>query len=334
MKDGFKSILSLFVSLLMIYIVIRHVGEIKWDGFIWEKKSIFCLILASVVVYFANVMRAFRWKIILNNPEKYTLQKTVSSTFLGLWFNIITTTGGNVIIKPFHLALITQSQYWKIFGSCILERFFDAISSLLILIFAWIFLNKFVDYNFFTAFSISVWVTIISLLMLLIRPYHKIFTFTAYLLPKRIFRRIRIFLHQINKGGVSFFNMKVVFNCVLITVLYWSLHIFANYILFFGLEIPNQLTTFSSAIIVTGFMSISLAIPSVAGGAGVVNYGTYVAMILVASVFELNENPLIMRSLVFYSLLIYLSNLLPEIIVGGYYYYLNRKLLFRIEDLK
>lgn len=200
MTNTIKNILSIAFSIFMIWLVFRHLGSFEWKDLKFSKESWFSLAVAVILVFLANAVRAYRWIVILNNRQRFTFKAALSSTFLGLWFNIITTTGGNVIIKPWHFSVITQSKYWIIFGSCIAERFFDAVFTLLFLIISWLYLKDFLDFNFFIASAIILWITIVSIAMLLIRPYHKILMPFQWILPIKIFRQIKVLLHLLNKG--------------------------------------------------------------------------------------------------------------------------------------
>jgi hypothetical protein len=328
--NSVKQFLSIAFTVFMLWLVFRHLGSFEWKDLKLSPESWMSLLVAAVLVFLANAVRAYRWIVILNNRKQYAFKAALSSTFLGLWFNIVSTTGGNVLVKPWHFSVITRSRYWTIFGSCIAERFFDASFTTLFLIISWLYLKGFLDFNFYIAAAIAIWVTLLSLAMLLIRPYHKILFPLQWLLPMKLFRQIKVLLHLLNKGSYFIRNLWIFSKSAFITIIYWGVHMLANYVLFWGLDLPSEITFFSTALIVTCFMSISMAIPAAGAGAGVVNYSVFAVLIMLSKAHHIQWTETIEKQFLLYSILVYFSNLLPEIIVGGYYYLRERSVLFDI----
>lgn len=322
-----KQLAAYGFTIFMLWLVYRHLGELNPKDLLLDVKGWMGLILASILVFVANSIRAWRWAIILNDKQNIRFSDTFSSTFLGLWFNIISSTGGNVIVKPYHLSLKTRSNYLKVFGSCIAELFFDSVFTSMMLIVSGIILYAFLDYNFFLAALIAFVVTSVTILSLLIRPYHKILKPLHWLLPEIWFRRIKIMIHRLNKGSYFFRNNMVLLNAIAVTIVYWSVHIIANYILLNSLSLPKELTGLNASIISTCFMSISMAIPGTVAGAGVINYGIVVAFQMLALSTGIITDPSINNNIFLFSMLVYLSNLFPDLIVGGYCYFKEKRFL-------
>lgn len=322
-----KQVATYGFTLFMLWLVFRHLGELDLKELQLDIKGWIALIIASFLVFIANSVRAWRWAIILNDKQKIRFKDTFTSTFLGLWFNIISTTGGNVIVKPYHLSIKTKINYWKVFGSCIVERFFDAAFTLFMLIISGTILMDYLDINFFIASVIAFWITFVSFMAIIIRPYHGILKPIQWILPLRWFRKLKLLIHLLNKGALYFRDSTIMVKNISITILYWLIHIAANLVLLKSLSLPDEVSDFTAAAISTCFMSISMAIPGTIAGAGIVNYGIIVCMEMIGNASNINLNTDLKNEIFVYSLTVYLSNLIPELIVGGFYYFKEKKML-------
>lgn len=75
-----------------------------------------------------------------------------------------------------------------------------------------------------------------------------------------------------------------------------------------------------------------MAIPAAGAGAGVVNYGVFAALLMISKTHQIDDTEFIEKQFLLYSILVYLSNMIPEITVGGYYYLKNKNIMFGIEN--
>src|SRR5690606_18566657 len=104
---------------------------------------------------------------------------------------------------------------------------------------------------------------------------------------------------------------------VFYTLLYWLTIISANFVLFQFSGVPVELTGFLGAVAVTTFMSLGMVIPGTVAGAGTINYGIIVILKMMAAWKGIELSDQQMNNIVNYSLLVYFSNLIPDLLVGG-----------------
>jgi hypothetical protein len=179
---------------------------------------------------------------------------------------------------------------------------------------------------------LAIGITSATIAGLLIRPYHKILLPLKWVFPLVWFRKIKIMIHRINQGAYFFRNKIVLTNSIVVSIIYWSVHVAANFLLLNSLNLPDEMTGFNAAILSTCFMTLSMAIPGTVAGAGVINYGIVVAFQMLALSKGVKSEPIINNNILMFSMLVYLSNLFPDLVAGGYCYFKEKR--FLVESLK
>ena len=89
-----------------------------------------------------------------------------------------------------------------------------------------------------------------------------------------------------------------------------------------------ELNNFSTLYLISLVMIVVSILPSAPSSAGVVHYGIYASLLLAASMNQLSLTPALKQNFALVSIYLHLSYFIPEIILGVFYLWKERKLLF------
>ena len=127
-----KTIPGILISLILIIILFRHIDLNQTIKSFGRMNPLF--ILPIIPVYMLSfVLRAFRWRVLLNN-NKLKFSSLLSSIFIGFSLNCVLPARAGEIYRVYFFGKKENLSKTKVFTSVILERIFDGLTLFLILI--------------------------------------------------------------------------------------------------------------------------------------------------------------------------------------------------------
>jgi len=322
--EKYKWLIGIGVSLLSLSFLYNQVGKIDWI-LLQSKMCSIHFLIAIIITIMLNYLRAYRWRYLLAQQNIFVKQQSVNeATFIGMWLSIISTTAANDIAKPYYLSKVSKVPFWSIMGSCFIERFFDGVYVFTIVLIAATLYEGW--YNPFVQLTILMCVLFFTI-TIIATTLGKTYPFILKLSQQAFL--LQLFLNKLNKVSAPFikganifrFSKEAAIVLMLLTIAYWMLQAFANFFILFVTLSNTSYATFSNALYMNGFYSVSTTIPSAAGGLGTVNIAGYEFLNLIAEQSKATINNTTKQQFIIAATLLYLSNLFADAIAGGFYYF-------------
>lgn len=230
-KNYFTATIFFIVGILLFWLSVRNIEFVRFFETIKTIK-IKWLIFSVFLGYFAFILRALRWKLMIE-PSGYNVRfsKLLHSVVFGYLFNLIIPRSGE-IVRCSTLSRSNNIPISPLVGHVILERLIDVLVLCLCLILVLI-LNFDQFISFSNLFKIP-WTLIISLAsfaIILILIFKKIF-----FLNEAFTKKITSFYKGLKDGFMSFNLLKNKIIFIFYTLLIWLCYFFMTYLCFFCFE--------------------------------------------------------------------------------------------------
>ncbi len=308
--------LGLIISLVFLYLAFRGVDYHKlWMAL--RGVNFFYLLFFMLAVIALMVVRAYRWKFMVDPLKKVGLHSLFSSAMIGFMANNILPVRLGELVRAYSLGTKENISRSASFATIVMERVFDGFALLLIL---WLTLLFFPfsrssekmgelirkGANLTLAANILVFVLLI-LLELKPEPLLNFFKRLLKLLPKKISDKAETILDKFSSGVRIFRDIPRMIWILLWSLILWGGSGISNYLVFlaFGLHPPLQATLMLMIIVTFGVM-----IPSSPGYVGTVHFFAVIALSLYGYGKDIS---------VPFSIVLHASQYLPVTILGLIY---------------
>jgi uncharacterized protein (TIRG00374 family) len=283
----FKNILQyavmIFVTVLLLWLSFRSIetaqGQSKWDFIkgVWSSANKIFLFLSAGVALLSHLIRAERWKLLLN-PLGYrtSLQKCFSSVMIGYFVNLAIPRGGE-FSRCYNLYRLNKTPVDVSIGTVVAERVIDLLFLIMLLTTALL-----VQLDELSGFYLSeevqtlrnqvdgsnIYLLLIAVVIFLAGLY---FIF-RYLLKaqryfvKRQFAKLRNITRGVIKGIKSILKLEKRVFFVFYSLLIWLSYYFMMYFVMLAFpETENLGLQAALTIFVIGGIAMAVPLP---GGAG------------------------------------------------------------------
>lgn len=279
------------------------------------------LVLSTFLLIFSCLIRAYRWKILINPLEKISIKIIFSSTMIGYFGNGVLAFRLGELLKAYSISKNSKIDTAQAFGTVIIERFLDLLMVLLIfiLVVPWFpFHNETIKLGIITFSIITLAVSIVLFLFLkinlssvkLLKEESKSKILKLFFkIVENIFNSFKIIQKTDNKLKLIFYSVSL-----------WSIYIIITKIILTSCDIR---LTFPDTIILFIIGSLSLGIPALPGSAG-----TYDASIKygLMAIFFIESNKALSYAIISHSI-----SYFPLVIIGALYFFSNT---YSLKDLK
>lgn len=124
---------GLLISALFLYLAFRKVDLVQTWTMI-RSANLFILYFVILLTFFQFVIRAWRWKILLEPIQKTGFSNRLSSTLIGFAANCIFPARLGEFIRANYLGHSENISAGSAFGTIVVERLFDGYTLLLVLL--------------------------------------------------------------------------------------------------------------------------------------------------------------------------------------------------------
>jgi glycosyltransferase 2 family protein len=270
MAHGKKKLFGLFISLLFLWLALRHV---EWS----LLPAIFLTIrpglvgLMVITMFCEHAFRAWRWRVILARPSvgAYHLYAGI---ILGYFFNNLLPARIGEVVRAVYLGRRTEVHASEAFGSIVIERFFDGLVALTFVMFA-IHLFPVDAYVQAAGRGLGV-VALVGFCGLLISQYQKsrvqrLVGFFCRVLPGAWPERIERWTSSFLDGTALIAQPGRFALAALLTIISWSFSLLTLWLCFKAFSLPFGL---AEVILLVAMLSIGAMIPSSPGMIGIYEY--------------------------------------------------------------
>ena len=316
-----KFILGVLISVIGLYYAFRQINF--WELWISIKNVNFILvILAIVILLLSNVIRAWRWQILVKPIKDVSFEPAFSSIMIGYFGNSVLPFRMGEFLRAFVVADKTSLTASTAFGTIVIERILDFIGlSIVILLIMTVYpltsvggsiiigvivlsLTAFIFFFLFGGFKSSLLVKIEKLSLLRIGLLHKILLFIKNFLDGATTIRAT------NKLGII----------LLYTLIIWIMYYCSTYLATIATGIELEWFGFGVLLIST---TLAISIPAAPG-----YVGTYhaAAVYILTNLFDVGRSNAQAAAIILHAV-----GTIPIVIIGAGYF-LNSSLNFK--DIK
>ncbi len=313
-----KKILSILVSCFFIFLCLK---DIPLDNLFNNIKFNFPLLLIAILLLFLiNILKAYRLKILLKNYKKKKFNFYLKPILFRQFLN--TTLIGNVgeLVVPFFLKKYFKCSYFEGLSIVISERFIDITVISLIFGISLLFNNLNLDKQiFFIYFGLYIFLIIFFLFLVNFKK-------SIIIIPQKIIKNLRLGY----KYSVK--NLDILWISFFLSFLIWSIFIIIDLLIFKSFEVTNGISSLPNIIFLTGIILLSQLIPGAPASIGIFNYFVIETIKAFYMVQGLNYDLTVQTQLTSISIIVLLIFILPHITWGGYVFY--KEAVFSIEKIK
>jgi len=276
----------------------------------FKKVNLMGVLVASIILVFSCVIRAYRWRLLLNPFAEISITNVFSATMIGYFGNGVFAFRLGELLKAYSVSINTNLNISKAFGTVILERMIDLI---MVLIFSLFFLPWFPDHFY------QIKITIYLIFGLII----SLCLFIVFSIKLGLFRRIKknnyfkkiikikvfSYFFNIYEGILAIKNTDYWRGIIISSLVLWFIYYGITLILLKSCSI--ELNIFDSGILfVLG--SLAIGIPALPG-----SIGTYDAAIkyILMIIFSINS-----LQALNYAIISHAVSYFPLTIIGAFYF--------------
>jgi len=315
---NFKKIISILVSCFFIYLCLKDIPLKNLFNNI--QFNIYLLIIAILLLFFINIIKAYRLKVLL----KYYKTKKFNFYLKPILFRqfLNTTFIGNIgeIITPVILKKYFKCTYFEGLSIVISERLIDltVISFIfgISLLFSGLNLDNQIFYIYFVLYIFSI------LFFLFLVNYKK----NIFFIPKKIIKNLKM-------GYIfSIKNIDIFLVSLLLSIVVWSVFILIDLLIFKSFKLTIQISTLSNIVFLSGMMVFSQLIPGAPASIGIFNYFIIETIEAFYNAQGIDYDLTMKTQLTSISMIVLLIFIIPNITWGGYIFY--KEALFSIGKVK
>jgi len=316
-----KFILGVLISVIGLYYAFRQINF--WELWIIIKNVNFILvILAIVILLLSNVIRAWRWQILVKPIKDVSFEPAFSSIMIGYFGNSVLPFRMGEFLRAFVVADKTSLTASTAFGTIVIERILDFIGlSIVILLIMTVYpltsvggsiiigvivlsLTAFIFFFLFGGFKTSLLVKIEKSSLLRIGLLHKILLFIKNFLDGATTIRAT------NKLGII----------LLYTLIIWIMYYCSTYLATIATGIELEWFGFGVLLIST---TLAISVPAAPG-----YVGTYhaAAVYILTNLFDVGRVDAQAAAIILHAV-----GIIPIVIIGAGYF-LNNSVNFK--DIK
>jgi len=261
-----KFILGVLISIIGLYYAFRQINF--WELWVSLKNVNFVLItIAIVILLLSNVIRAWRWQILVKPINDVSFEPAFSSIMIGYFGNSVLPFRMGELLRAYVLADKTSLTASTAFGTIVIERILDFIGlSAVILLIMTVYPLKTIGGSI-----------IIGVIVLSLTAFIFIFLFSGFkstllvkieklsLLRFGLLRKILLFIKNILDGATTIRATNKLGIILLYTLIIWIMYYCSTYLATIATGIELEWFGFGVLLIST---TLAISIPAAPGYVG------------------------------------------------------------------
>jgi glycosyltransferase 2 family protein len=270
MAHGKKKLIGLFLSLLFLWLALRHVEWSLLPAIFFTIRPGFVGLMV-ISMFWEHAFRAGRWRVILARPS-VGVYHLYAGIILGYLFNNLLPARIGEVVRAVYLGRRTEVHASEAFGSIVVERFFDGLVALTFVTLA-IHLFPVDAYVQVAGRGLAI-VALVGFLGLLVSQHQKsrvqrLVGFFCQILPGTWPERISRWTASFLDGTALVAQPGRFALAALLTVISWGFSLLTLWLCFQAFSLPFGLP---EVILLAAMLSIGAMIPSSPGMIGIYEY--------------------------------------------------------------
>ncbi|UCD94617.1 MAG: flippase-like domain-containing protein [Candidatus Zixiibacteriota bacterium] len=288
-----------------------------------ERVNFYYLIPALVMEFLLIVLRAVRWRTIVEKTRKIRMLRVITLYSAGQVINIVMPVLTGQVGRLLLFSKREGLSKTYVFSTIVIEILFDAISLLvliLLLSMAFVFPAEYRSISYIIA---AVTISLLVMLYLMLQFKNQIGTLGRKILRHRwpgVYITLKKFALSFTRGIALLRSTEYFFRTLILSFTSWGVHIMIIYFLFesFGFEFPLII-----AVVVMVINTIVLMVPITPGNAGTFELAV-VAPLLAFKVVKSDA--------VLYALALHILDFIPIFVMGFFFLHTERMTLKEIKE--
>ena len=321
MNRSIKFILGVLISIIGLYYAFRQINF--WELWVSLKNVNFVLItIAIVILLLSNVIRAWRWQILVKPINDVSFEPAFSSIMIGYFGNSVLPFRMGEFLRAYVVADKTSLTASTAFGTIVIERILDFIGlSAVILLIMTVYPLKTIGGSI-----------IIGVIVLSLTAFIFIFLFSGFkstllvkieklsLLRFGLLRKILLFIKNILDGATTIRATNKLGIILLYTLIIWIMYYCSTYLATIATGIELEWFGFGVLLIST---TLAISIPAAPG-----YVGTYhaAAVYILTNLFNVDRLDAQAAAIILHAV-----GTIPIVIIGAGYF-INNSVNFK--DIK
>lgn len=270
-KKHIHLIIGLAIIALSLFFAFRGVSIDKMvDAF--ESVHYVYLIPALILIALSYILRAMRWRYLVRSVKEVTSRRLMSPLMIGFMGNMLPARAGE-FIRAYLLSKKENISFSSSFATIFIERLFDLILLLLLLVSVLLFMpNAFdsggspqlaanVKYFGMAGFSLCIFIIVFSALLQFKRDWAmKAVDICTRYFSKQWREKIEGMVHSFSDGLKIIKDKRGFLATSLLSVLIWGIFVLTYYPLYLAFGIENQLPVLSSIIVLCLTVAIFITV--------------------------------------------------------------------------
>ena len=318
MNRSIKFILGVLISIIGLYYAFRQINF--WELWVSLKNVNFVLItIAIVILLLSNVIRAWRWQILVKPIKDVSFEPAFSSIMIGYFGNSVLPFRMGEFLRAYVVADKTSLTASTAFGTIVIERILDFIGlSAVILLIMTVYPLKTIGGSI-----------IIGVIVLSLTAFIFIFLFSGFkstllvkieklsLLRFGLLRKILLFIKNILDGATTIRATNKLGIILLYTLIIWIMYYCSTYLATIATGIELEWFGFGVLLIST---TLAISIPAAPG-----YVGTYhaAAVYILTNLFNVGRLDAQAAAIILHAV-----GTIPIVIIGAGYF-LNSSVNFK-----
>ena len=327
MKISWRGAIGLALTVFLLWWVFR---DVDWRDVAreLEKANLFYVTLSVVAATLIFPLRAQRWRYILASvAPDLPFGPAWRATAIGMMANMLLPARAGELVRPFVLSRQTSVPFSAGLASIVVDRVFDAVSLLLLMLVA-IFDPRFpadVSASNYIGTGVFIFVAIVVVLYAVVFFPDRLiewFEIVAQRVAPRFEQRGRAMLRAF-ADGLSVLRHPAHFAAVFVwAIAHWLMNGLAFWLMFRALKVPAP---FTAALFLQALIVIGVALPSTPGFFGFFEAMAKTGLVL----YGVSEQLAVAWAIAFHVL-----SLIPIIVIGLYYLARSGLQLGELKEIK
>ena len=310
MNKSFKLIFAVLISSLGIYLAFsgENWTEVQSQLINVNLKGI---LLATFLLVFSCIVRAYRWKLLIDPIEEIPIRTVFSSTMIGYFGNGILAFRLGELLKAYSLSKRNQINVSEAFGTVILERILDLlmVAIVLLVIIPWFpFDNEILRVGSLSFGGIILLTVMFSFLLVKKKWLQKIEL--NWRSGNNLVVQIHKILKEVIKGLYVIKKNQKKNRVLLLSIFIWLIYIVITIITLNSCDIGMG---FYDTLILFILGSLSLGIPALPGSAGTYDAGIKYGLVVIFSIES--------SKALTYAIVSHAVSYFPLVIIGAFYFF-------------
>lgn len=325
-RIGIRDMIGLGLSAFFLWLTLRNFS-FDWRATSWNTSMLFFISVSVLLTVAPTYFNALRFKLFFRKDFKSKNIRPFTSFYIGHFYNAVLPGNIGEVVKIYHLSRKYNINHKDVLSFWVCEKFMDAL--LLPLMFVWAMFALDDIYIRLTGSVLSLLVFVAIFYAIIGHRYKWVAILPFRFIPIGKLRRYLYSLYIRFDASISYFwKSRLFFLFMVVSFSFYILVMLLNYTTMRAVDLPVQFLSFEALALIGGITIITHFIPSAPSSVGVLHYGIYMSLVLLAKHYGIAIDTELNNKFVLASIFFHLIFLVSDVSVGSYFVIAERKWLF------